>query len=102
MLLACSPLVAQFDPALYGEMRWRMIGPHRGGRTVSISGVPGKQNVFYIGVNNGGGWRPPGFGPTWGTPFSHAPPPAAGAAPGPPPPPPPLFFGPAARVPHPP
>ncbi|HEY0385573.1 MAG TPA: hypothetical protein VGC64_06155, partial [Pyrinomonadaceae bacterium] len=39
---------------IYQGMRWRMIGPFRGGRTVGAAGVPGQPNVFYIGVNNGG------------------------------------------------
>src|ERR1051326_4843875 len=39
-------------------MKWRMIGPFRAGRTVGATGVPGQPNVFYIGVNNGGVWKP--------------------------------------------
>src|SRR5437868_12772275 len=46
-------------------MRWRMIGPFRGGRTVAASGVPGQPNVFYIGVNNGGVWKTDDYGRTW-------------------------------------
>src|SRR5512141_98677 len=40
------------DPALYSELRWRHIGPFRGGRTVGAAGVPQQPNVFYMGVNN--------------------------------------------------
>jgi len=50
---------------MYQEMRWRMIGPFRGGRTVSISGIPGHQNVFYMAPNNGGVWKTTDFGRTW-------------------------------------
>jgi hypothetical protein len=46
-----------YDPAMYQELRWRMIGPFRGGRTVAISGVPGQPNVFYMAPNNGGVWK---------------------------------------------
>jgi photosystem II stability/assembly factor-like uncharacterized protein len=46
-------------------MKWRMIGPFRGGRTVGATGVPGQPNVFYIGVNNGGVWKTTDFGHTW-------------------------------------
>jgi len=53
------------SPSLYAEMRWRMIGPHRGGRTVAASGVPGQPNVFYIGVNNGGVWKTTDYGRVW-------------------------------------
>ncbi|HEY6806560.1 MAG TPA: hypothetical protein VI306_23485 [Pyrinomonadaceae bacterium] len=46
-------------------MKWRMIGPFRGGRTVGAAGVPGQPNVFYIGVNNGGVWKTNDYGHTW-------------------------------------
>ena len=46
-------------------MQWRMIGPHRGGRTVGATGVPQQPNTFYIGVNNGGVWKTTDFGRTW-------------------------------------
>ena len=46
-------------------MKWRMIGPFRGGRTVGATGVPGQPNVFYIGVNNGGVWKTNDYGHTW-------------------------------------
>jgi photosystem II stability/assembly factor-like uncharacterized protein len=46
-------------------MQWRMIGPFRGGRTVGATGVPGRPNQFYIGVNNGGVWRTTDYGRTW-------------------------------------
>ena len=53
------------DQSLYQNMRWRMIGPFRGGRTVGAVGVPDQPNVFYIGVNNGGVWRTNDAGRTW-------------------------------------
>ena len=46
-------------------MRWRMIGPFRGGRTVAAVGVRGQPNVFYIGVNNGGVWKTTDYGRIW-------------------------------------
>ncbi|MBI3406818.1 MAG: glycoside hydrolase [Planctomycetes bacterium] len=55
----------ELGPNLYQGLRWRMIGPHRGGRTVGATGVPGQPNVFYIGVNNGGVWRTNDYGRTW-------------------------------------
>ena len=53
------------DPAFFAGLQWRMIGPHRGGRTVGAVGVPQQPNVFYIGVNNGGVWRTDDYGRTW-------------------------------------
>jgi photosystem II stability/assembly factor-like uncharacterized protein len=63
--LFSSVLAQQIDPRLYGEMRWRMIGPFRGGRTVAATGIPGKPNVFYMAPNNGGVWKTTDFGHTW-------------------------------------
>jgi photosystem II stability/assembly factor-like uncharacterized protein len=67
LLVAFVPSVhAQpFDSKLYECLRWRMIGPFRGGRTVGATGVPGQPNVFYIGVNNGGVWKTNDYGRTW-------------------------------------
>ena len=64
-LLSSLAAAQQFNPDLYQKMRWRMIGPHRGGRTVGATGVPGQPNVFYIGVNNGGVWKTNDYGHTW-------------------------------------
>ena len=63
--LLSSATAQQFNPSLYQDLRWRCIGPHRGGRTVAATGVPGQPNVFYIGVNNGGVWRTNDYGRTW-------------------------------------
>src|ERR1051326_5227329 len=54
-----------FNSKYFNDMRWRMIGPHRGGRTVGAVGVPQQPNVFYIGVNNGGIWKTTDYGRTW-------------------------------------
>jgi photosystem II stability/assembly factor-like uncharacterized protein len=53
------------EPALYGGMRWRMIGPYRGGRTKAASGVPSQPNVFYIAPSNGGVWKTTDYGRVW-------------------------------------
>ena len=55
----------QFPASLYANLEWRCIGPFRGGRTVADTGVPGKPNLFYIGVNNGGVWKTTDAGRTW-------------------------------------
>jgi photosystem II stability/assembly factor-like uncharacterized protein len=56
---------AQVVPHPFAEMRWRLIGPFRAGRTVPAAGVPGQPNVFYVGVNNGGVWKSTDYGRTW-------------------------------------
>ena len=55
----------QFDGRLFQNLRWRCIGPFRGGRTVAASGVPGKPNQFNIAANNGGVWESTDYGRTW-------------------------------------
>src|SRR5215472_878469 len=60
--LACA---ATYPPTLFQEMRWRPIGPMRGGRTKSAAGVASQPNVFYIGVCNGGVWKTDDYGRTW-------------------------------------
>ena len=66
LFLLFSTLNAQsIDPSVMGAMKWRMIGPHRGGRTVGAVGVPQQPYVFYIGVNNGGVWKTTDYGRTW-------------------------------------
>jgi photosystem II stability/assembly factor-like uncharacterized protein len=66
LLLGVIPSAAQqFSPKLYQGMQWRMIGPFRGGRTVGVSGVPGRPNVFYMAPNNGGVWKSTDSGRTW-------------------------------------
>jgi photosystem II stability/assembly factor-like uncharacterized protein len=54
-----------YDPKLFAEMRWRMVGPIRGGRTRACAGVPNQPNVFYMGAVNGGVWKTNDFGRTW-------------------------------------
>jgi photosystem II stability/assembly factor-like uncharacterized protein len=67
-LMGCAAITTysqQFDQKLFGEMRWRCIGPFRGGRTVAIAGVPHQPSVFYMAAVNGGVWKTTDFGNTW-------------------------------------
>src|SRR5262245_62702822 len=62
---AQAPKTSPLLQACCGEMRYRMIGPHRGGRTKAAAGIPDQPNVFYIGVVNGGVWKTTDYGRTW-------------------------------------
>ncbi len=72
-LIVCLPIAAltcqlsaqPFDPSLFGGMRWRVVGPFRGGRTVTATGVPGHPDRFYFGAVGGGVWRTDNAGRTW-------------------------------------
>ena len=60
-----SAAAQQVPENTYQELRWRMIGPFRGGRTRAATGVPSQPNVFYMGQVNGGVWKSDDFGRTW-------------------------------------
>jgi photosystem II stability/assembly factor-like uncharacterized protein len=55
----------RIDPALYSGLRWRMVGPFRGGRVNAVAGVPGQPNTFYFGSVGGGVWKTTNAGRTW-------------------------------------
>ena len=66
LVLCVGALSAQsLDPKLWQELKWRMIGPFRAGRTVGAVGLPHEPNTFFIGVNHGGVWKTTDAGRTW-------------------------------------
>jgi photosystem II stability/assembly factor-like uncharacterized protein len=65
-MAATIPICAQqYDQKLFSDMRWRCIGPFRGGRTVAITGVQHQSSLFYMAAVNGGVWKSDDFGNTW-------------------------------------
>ncbi|MBV9074824.1 MAG: glycosyl hydrolase, partial [Acidobacteria bacterium] len=55
----------QFDEKLFGGMRYRLVGPFRGGRVLAVEGVPGEPNVYYFGGVAGGVWKTTDGGDNW-------------------------------------
>lgn len=55
----------KYDANLYEGMTWRSIGPYRGGRSATVTGVAGQPTLFYMGSTGGGVWRTKDGGSTW-------------------------------------
>ena len=53
------------DPALFNGLRYRLVGPSRGGRVTTVTGVPSQPKTFYMGVASGGLFRTTDAGATW-------------------------------------
>ncbi|MEM9316571.1 MAG: glycosyl hydrolase, partial [Pseudomonadota bacterium] len=56
---------AEFDRSVIKGMEWRNIGPKRGGRSLGISGSPGRKNEYYFGAVGGGLWKTVDGGLNW-------------------------------------
>ncbi|PYK41142.1 MAG: glycosyl hydrolase [Verrucomicrobia bacterium] len=50
---------------LFNGMQWRQIGPFRGGRALTIEGVPGEPDTYYFGAVAGGVWKTIDGGANW-------------------------------------
>jgi photosystem II stability/assembly factor-like uncharacterized protein len=54
-----------YDPARLSGLRYRMIGPGRGGRATAVAGVAQQPATFYFGATGGGVWKTTDAGVTW-------------------------------------
>ncbi len=54
-----------FDSTQFGGLHWRSIGPYRGGRVTTVTGVPSQPLTFYMGATGGGIWKTTDAGLTW-------------------------------------
>src|ERR1700722_2938345 len=54
-----------YAPSLWSGLRYRMIGPERGGRVTTVTGVPSQPYTFYMGSTGGGVWKTTDAGHTW-------------------------------------
>jgi photosystem II stability/assembly factor-like uncharacterized protein len=56
---------AGIDPALFKGLSYRLVGPSRGGRVTTVTGVPSAPDTFYLGVASGGVFKTTDAGQTW-------------------------------------
>ncbi len=54
-----------FDSTKLGALHYRMIGPSRGGRVTTVTGVPQQPTTFYMGSTGGGVWKTTDAGSSW-------------------------------------
>ena len=55
----------KYDEFYYNTMQWRLVGPFRGGRAGTISGVHNNPNLYYMGTAGGGVWKTQDGGNSW-------------------------------------
>ena len=67
--LAAPTFAAPPSPETYSALRWRLVGPLRGGWGTCASGVPGQPETFYFGAADGGVWKTTDAGRTWSSLF---------------------------------
>lgn len=62
---APAPAKPAFNDTLFKSLKWRNIGPFRGGRSNAVSGVPQNDNLYYCGYTGGGIWKTEDAGLNW-------------------------------------
>jgi photosystem II stability/assembly factor-like uncharacterized protein len=65
VLILAAGLAAQEAAPAWKSLKYRSIGPYRGGRVTAVTGVPGQPAVFYYGATGGGVWKTDDAGKTW-------------------------------------
>src|SRR3954471_22459690 len=65
LILFFGAFVAEAQQDFSTMLRWRNIGPFRGGRVRAVCGVPSQPNVFYFAQVNGGVFKTTDYGRTW-------------------------------------
>jgi photosystem II stability/assembly factor-like uncharacterized protein len=65
LTVTTSAPAQEIAPNILQAMQWRLIGPHRGGRVTSVSGVPSQPAIYYIGTPGGGVWKTENGGQVW-------------------------------------
>lgn len=62
---AQAPQMASVEPAFFKGLQYRLVGPSRGGRVTTVTGVPSQPRTFYMGVASGGVFKTTDGGANW-------------------------------------
>ena len=79
VLITAALAVAMSAPAQTLEhdtlrgMKWRLVGPFRGGRVLAVGGITGESNTYYFGAVAGGVWKTTDGGLSWNSLFDKVP-----------------------------
>jgi photosystem II stability/assembly factor-like uncharacterized protein len=65
VVLTVAALAQRVPTEMMNGLKWRLIGPFRGGRVVAVAGIPGDSTTFYFGSVNGGIWKTTDAGVVW-------------------------------------
>src|SRR5882724_4220678 len=60
-----APMMSNVDQSFFNGLHYRLVGPSRGGRVTTVTGVPSQPKTFYMGVASGGLFRTADSGATW-------------------------------------
>ncbi len=64
-VLTSSMVPDTMDPKLFSGLKWREVGPWRGGRVTAVTGVRGNDRLYYMGATGGGLWKTENAGISW-------------------------------------
>jgi photosystem II stability/assembly factor-like uncharacterized protein len=54
-----------YDDTFFSGLRWRSLGPNRGGRSIAVAGSDARPFEYYFGATGGGVWKTTDGGQTW-------------------------------------
>jgi photosystem II stability/assembly factor-like uncharacterized protein len=54
-----------YDPSLFADLSYHMVGPSRGGRVTAVTGIAEQPGTFYMGATGGGVWKTTDYGQSW-------------------------------------
>src|ERR1051325_2900566 len=65
LMLTLTVSAQTVDSSFFNGLRYRLVGPSRGGRVTTVTGVPSQPKTFYMGVASGGLFKTTDSGVTW-------------------------------------